>query len=305
MTVADSTCHLGNYCVAARSLRNEKYEDMTVDTLRSFFRAIVAKLGSPFFEECILFALKQAWACLFGGLLLAAILVTHFWYPLESIHRYDFLFIYAVSIQILLILCRLESIRELGVIAVFHILATGMELFKTHDAIASWSYPGEAIMRIGNVPLFTGFMYSAVGSYMARVWRGFELKFTHFPPLWLAVTLAALSYINFFTHRYTVDIRWGLIGAIGLIYWKTHVHFRPDQTHRKMPLLLGFIAVAFFIWIAENLGTYARAWVYPCQTETWRPIGPEKWTAWFLLMQLSFVLIVALRRLEARIARTN
>ena len=67
--------------------------------------------------------------------MLTGILLTHFWYPLESLHHYDFLFIYAVCIPIGLIARRLESIRELGVIAVVHILATAIELFKKHDAI--------------------------------------------------------------------------------------------------------------------------------------------------------------------------
>jgi uncharacterized membrane protein YoaT (DUF817 family) len=33
------------------------------------------------FWEFVVFGVKQAWACLFGGLLLALILVTHFLWP--------------------------------------------------------------------------------------------------------------------------------------------------------------------------------------------------------------------------------
>jgi len=249
-------------------------------------------------QEFVLFGLKQAWACVFGALLLLAIIVTKFVYPDIGLHRYDFLFLYAVTIQILLLLFRLESVRECGVIFLFHLLATAMELFKTHEAIGSWSYPGEAVIRIGNVPLFAGFMYSAVGSYLARVWRGFEFKFSDFPKLWIAGALALLSYLNFFTHHYIVDIRWVLIAGIFWFYRNTWVYFRPDHLHRKMPLLLGFILVAMFIWIAENLATYSKAWIYPNQNEGWQLIGVEKWTAWFLLMQLSFVLVFALRSLE-------
>ena len=154
-------------------------------------------------------------------------------------------------------------------------------------------------MRIGNVPLFAGFMYSAVGSYLARVWRGFEFKFVNFPSLWLAAVLALLSYLNFFTHHFVFDIRWLLIIAIFVAYAKTWVLFRPDRIHRRMPLLIGFGLVSLFIWIAENLATFAKAWVYPSQADGWQMIGSEKWTAWFLLMQLSFVLIAVLRSFEA------
>ena len=270
-----------------------------VDQLRKFFRRVVHRLGIPWLEEFVLFVLKQAWACVFGGALLFAIIGTKFWYPDIGLHRYDFLFLYAVTVQLLLLVLRLESLREMGVILIFHVLATGMELFKTHSAIGSWSYPGEAVIRLGNVPLFAGFMYSAVGSYLARVWRGFEFKFTHFPPLWLAGFLAVLSYINFMSHHYIFDIRWILIVGVLWAYRKTWVYFRPDHIHRRMPLLAGFVLVSFFIWIAENLGTYAKAWIYPHQANGWQLIGPEKWTAWFLLMQLSFVLIYALRQFES------
>jgi uncharacterized membrane protein YoaT (DUF817 family) len=33
------------------------------------------------------------------------------------------------------------------------------------------------------VPLFTGFMYAAIGSYIARCWRLFDFRFTRHPPL--------------------------------------------------------------------------------------------------------------------------
>lgn len=154
-----------------------------IPILQNYFRSLIAQIPNALLREFLLFGIKQAWACLFGGALLAGIVITKFWYPDIGIHRYDFLFIYALSIQVILLVFRLESFRECGVIILFHILATGMELFKTHDTIGSWTYPEDSFLRIGNVPLFAGFMYSAVGSYMARAWRGFEMKFTHFPAL--------------------------------------------------------------------------------------------------------------------------
>jgi uncharacterized membrane protein YoaT (DUF817 family) len=244
------------------------------------------------------FGLKQAWASLFGALLLAAILVTKFWYPDIPLARYDFLFLYAVAIQIALVAFRLESLRECGVVILFHILATAMEVFKTSDAVGSWSYPGNAMFRIGNVPLFAGFMYSAVGSYIARIWRQFDMRFEKFPPVLLVSALAVLSYVNFFTHHYIWDIRWLLVVAIFFAYRKTEVIFRPHRRDLWMPLVLGFVLVAFFIWIAENISTFATIWIYPNQQKGWDMVGLSKLTAWFLLMQLSFVLIYVLRQFE-------
>jgi uncharacterized membrane protein YoaT (DUF817 family) len=251
--------------------------------------------------EFIYFGFKQAWACIFGGLLLVGILGTGLWFPEIGISRYDFLFIYALSIQACLLLFKLESWREVGVILLFHAMATAMELFKTSDGIGSWSYPENSVMRIGNVPLFTGFMYSAIGSYMARAWRIFDFKFTHFPPLWLASTIAVLAYANFFTHHYLVDIRWPLIAIGALAFFRCHIQFTPKSYTLRMPLLLGFCLVASFIYLAENLGTLAKAWQYPGQENGWKPVHFSKFTAWYLLMQLSFILIYALRKLEHRL----
>ncbi|MGA0900047.1 MAG: DUF817 domain-containing protein [Luteolibacter sp.] len=252
----------------------------------------------PWLNEFIFFGFKQAWACIFAGLLLTAIIGTGIWYPDWGLSRYDFLFIVAVGIQILMLLFRLESWREAGVILLFHAMATAMELFKTSVEIGSWSYPEESVIRIANVPLFAGFMYSAVGSYMARVWRIFDFKFTGFPPLWLAGSLAILAYINFFTHHFVFDIRWILIGVGVLAFARTDVHFTPKNHTLRMNLLLGFILVALFIYLAENLGTIARAWQYPDQAQGWKPVHFSKMTAWYLLMQLSFILVYALRQLE-------
>ncbi len=248
--------------------------------------------------EFLHFGLKQAWASIFGGLLLAAFVGTKFWYPDVPLARYDFLFLYAVAIQVALLALRMESLRECGVVVLYHVLATAMEVFKTSDAIGSWSYPGEAVFRIGNVPLFTGFMYSAVGSYIARSWRQLDLRFEHFPHVLVASTLAVLSYVNFFTHHYVWDLRWVLLAGIAVAYRRTTVVFRPHLVDRRMPLLLSFVLIAFFIWIAENASTFARIWVYPEQEQGWTMVGLGKLTAWFLLMQLSFVLIYVLRQFE-------
>ena len=90
-----------------------------------------------------------------------------------------------------------------------------MELFKTSDAIGSWQYPEEYLFGIGNVPLFTGFMYSAVGSYIARVWRLFDFQYTHYPARWQTVVLVSLIYLNFFTHHFIWDLRWSRSSCSG------------------------------------------------------------------------------------------
>ena len=240
--------------------------------------------------EFVLFGVKQAWACLFGGSMLAVLLLTFWFYPDEAwLARYDFLFLAALGLQAGLIALRLERPREIGVIFVFHVVGTIMELFKTTQG--SWAYPEENLIRIAGVPLFSGFMYACVGSYLARTTRLFNVRYTRFPPLWTAALLALAAYVNFFTHHYTVDVRWGLFAVSAVLFARTWVWFRVDVIHRRMPLLLAFLLVALFIWIAENLATFAAAWIYPSQRDAWSMVSFNKFGSWYLLMLLSFVLV--------------
>ena len=240
--------------------------------------------------EFLLFGFKQGWACLFGGLLLALLLGTHLFYPDSApLHRYDFLTLAAIAIQAGMMAFRLETWREARVILIFHVVGTVMELFKTQAG--SWTYPEASVLHIGAVPLFSGFMYAAVGSYIARVWRIFDFRFSGYPPGWATWLLAAAIYANFFTHHYTLDIRWVLFAATAAIFWRTRVHFRNWRVHRWMPLIIGFGLVALFIWFAENIATFANAWNYPGQEQEWQMVSIAKYGSWYLLMLISFVLV--------------
>lgn len=248
--------------------------------------------------EFVIFGVKQANACLFGGFLLAIMAITHFWYPIDGVHRYDFIFLAAIAFQLGMLALKLETIKEATVILVFHFVATVMELFKTSDAIASWHYPEEYVFGIANVPLFTGFMYSAVGSYIARVWRIFEFRFTEYPSQKLTLVLVTAIYVNFFSHHYVLDIRWALLALTAFMFHRTIIHFKIKDEYRKMPLLLGWFLVALFIWFAENIATYTNIWVYPSQGSEWHIVPIDKLLAWFLLMLLSFVLVSLVNKVK-------
>jgi uncharacterized membrane protein YoaT (DUF817 family) len=251
-----------------------------------------------FVHEFWWFGLKQASACIFAGSLLFLVVLTHVWYPIPVLPRFDFLFLSALVIQVVLLATRLEGYRDALVILIFHVVATGMEVFKTSDQIGAWNYPGEAWLRIGNVPLFAGFMYSAVGSYISRVWNIFDFRFSHFPSLWLMFVISGLIYVNFFSHHFAPDIRWPLLAVMAFILRRTFVYYRIDQVHRTMPLLLGLVLVALFIWFAENIATYCRVWFYPAQLHGWTVVSPQKITAWLLLMFISFTLVAAVRSIR-------
>ena len=208
--------------------------------------------------------------------------------------RYDFLTLAALAVQALLLALRMETWAEARVILMFHVVGTIMELFKT--SVGSWIYPEASVLRLGGVPLFTGFMYAAVGSYLARVWRLFDFRFTGHPPLGATLFLSALIYANFFTHHYMVDLRAALFALTAVLFARTWVHYRIWRVHRRMPLLLGFVLVAVFIWFAENIGTFAHAWRYPSQQHGWDWVSPAKLGSWFLLMIISYVMVSVVNR---------
>ena len=158
-------------------------------------------------------------------------------------------------------------------------------------AVGSWIYPEEALIRIAGVPLFSGFMYACVGSYMARIQRIFDITFTRYPPIWMTAVVAAAIYVNFFTHHYGFDFRWLLFAAIALLYGRSWMHYRVFRFRHRMPMLLAFLLVALFIWIAENIGTWSRAWIYPEQANGWALVSWSKLGSWYLLMMISVVLV--------------
>ncbi len=245
--------------------------------------------------ELIVFGVKQAWCTLFGALLLALLLTTHFFYPDDAwFARYDVLVIASVIIQVLLLATHMETKAEGKIILIYHLVGTIMELFKTQ--VGSWHYPEDSVLRIANVPLFSGFMYAAVGSYLARVWRLFEFRFSTYPRRRWTIVLALVIYANFFSHHMLPDLRWFLMLAIILLYGRTWVYFRIDREARRMPLVLGFALVTLFIWLAENIATFANAWTYPSQVEQWQMVGVQKLGSWFLLMNISFVLVTLINK---------
>ncbi len=255
---------------------------------------------SRFVIEFLWFGIKELRACFFAGLFFIAI----FCIPrtgLYGIARYDVLLLIAVAIQALMVLTKLESCDELKAITLFHVLGFGLELFKTSSAIGSWHYPEAGWSKIGGVPLFSGFMYAAVGSYIIQCWRLFDLKIRHHPPLLMATTLALALYANFFTHHFIGDYRWYIVAVALGMYGRSTVIFTPYRRAYKMPLLLAFVLIGFFIWLAENLGTLFGVWQYPNQIGAWATVHVGKWGAWSLLVMMTFTITLFLKDIKNRI----
>ncbi|MDP5137604.1 DUF817 domain-containing protein [Rheinheimera baltica] len=246
------------------------------------------------------FGLKQARACLFVALFFASVLLV----PrsgIMGIPRYDMLLVLALLIQFWMVWSKLETVDELKAVSLFHLVGFALEVFKTSGAIQSWSYPDFAYSKVFGVPLFAGFMYAAVGSYIIQIWRLLQQRVVHHPPYWMAVVVALLIYTNFFTHHYIGDYRWYIAAATLGLYARSVVYFTPLDRERSMPLLLGFVLVGFFIWLAENISTFMGLWNYPNQLGAWSVVHLGKWSSWSLLVIMTFTIVAQLKYVKRRI----
>ena len=250
--------------------------------------------------ELLQFTWKEAQACVFAFLFFAAVFLVPragVW----GVPRYDVLLLVAVAIQAWMLWSGRETRDELKAICLFHVLGFCLEVFKTSAGIRSWSYPDAAYTKVFGVPLFSGFMYAAVGSYIIQAWRLLQLRIEHHPPYWMAGLVATALYLNFYSHHYLGDYRWYLAAAALGLYARATVVFVPHRRERRMPLALGLVLVGFFIWLAENLGTFFGLWAYPHQLGAWAAVHVSTWSAWSLLVLMSFTIVTNLKHIKATI----
>ena len=225
--------------------------------------------------KCLLFPL----AILFGLAVTRA-------FPLPGVGRYDVMLVYCIGLQWAMVRRGMETPRELWAVGAFHVLGLLLELQRT--AAGAWSYPDPGLLRIGRVPLFSGFMYAGVASYLLQAWRRFGLGFDRLPPATLAIALAVLAYASFFLPSVSRSV---LIALILLLYARTHVRFTVEGERYGMPLALAFALIGGAIWVGENAGTFLGAWRYPHQAAGWRPVEGGKAAAWLLLVVVGFTIV--------------
>lgn len=250
-----------------------------------------------FLTELFYFFIKELRAVLFPALFIILLYISNH-VTIHGLYRYDLLFIGAVLIQVVLIATKLETKDEAKTIFLFHIVGLCLELFKTSPAVGSWSYPEPGILKIAAVPLYSGFMYAAVGSYIAHAWKVLKLRLVNHPIYTTSLILCFFIYLNFFTNHFIPDFRILLFAAILILYRKTMLTFIPHKREYTISLPLGFLLVGFFVWIAENIATFYGAWKYPGQIHEWHVVGLNKITSWFLLVIICFIIVAYLKHFK-------
>ena len=253
---------------------------------------------SIFFQDLLLFAWKQALCCLFPVILFAAMAATKVIH-IPYLYRYDLILLVCLAAQAGMVLMKLETADELKAITMFHLIGLGLELFKVN--MGSWAYPEEAWTKLWGVPLYSGFMYASVASYICQAWKRFDLRFERWPNGALTTSVAVLIYANFFTHHALPDFRWVLTACLVPLFWRTTVRFTVGRRLYRMPILLSFLLIAFFIWVAENISTFLGAWQYPDQAAGWNIVHWGKISSWFLLVIISIIIVVQLKDLKYRL----
>lgn len=247
-------------------------------------------------KQLISFTWQEALACIFPvGIFLTLALSKVISIPF--LPRYDFILIVCILIQFFMVYCKLETIDELKVISLFHIIGLVLEVYKVH--MGSWSYPEYALSKFLGVPLYSGFMYSSVASYICQSWRRFDLKLNYWPEHFITYPLIGMIYLNFFTHHFILDLRWMIILSLFIFFRKTFVEFQVKNKVYKMPVIISFLLIVFFIWIAENISTFLGAWKYPNQKANWQIVHIGKISSWFLLVIISIIIVANLKHLKS------
>jgi len=249
-------------------------------------------------RKLAVFTREQALSCLFPGVIFASLAVTKL-FEVPGLPRYDLLLLICIGMQVLMVAAKLETRDELRVITCFHIIGTALELFKVQAG--SWSYPEEGWTKLFGVPLYAGFMYASVASYICQAWRRMRLAIDGWPPSWLAAGIAGALYLNFYTHHYMMDLRWVLLAVMLLAFRRTWVRYTVDGTPLRMPMTVAFGLIAFFVWIGENIGTLLGAWQYPNQVHAWQLVHWGKLSSWFVLVSLSVILVGQLKRVKSKL----
>lgn len=248
-------------------------------------------------KQLFRFGWIQAMSCVFAVVIFASMALTKF-VDIPFIPRYDFLLLVCLFMQWLLFKTKLETVDELKVIIVFHLIGLALESYKVH--IGSWSYPGEGWTKIGGVPLYSGFMYASVASYICQAWRRFNLTVTGWPSPAAAIALSAAIYLNFFTNHYIYDVRYALMLLLLPVFGRGVFRFSVGVRTYAMPAIASFLLIGFFIWIAENISTYLHVWKYPNQEQGWQVVHWGKIGSWFLLVIISIIIVVELKRYKER-----
>ncbi len=251
-------------------------------------------------KNILYFTKHQALSCLFPVVIFASIALTKF-VEIPFIPRYDLILMICIVTQIIMLKTGMETRDEFKASCLFHVIGLAMEIFKVN--MGSWVYPEFAHSKVFGAPLYGGFMYASVASYVCQAWRRFDLKFVNWPNKYVTISVATAIYLNFFTLHFAPDVRLLIATVAIVIFAKSFVQFNMRGKRWKMPVLGSFALIGLFIWTAENYLTFFNAWRYPNQADIWRMVNYGKIGSWILLVTITIIIVVNLKHKKAGATR--
>jgi uncharacterized membrane protein YoaT (DUF817 family) len=259
-----------------------------------------SKQASSRWQQFSDFVIKEAFSCVFPLGIFLSLAVTQVVH-IPGLQRYDAILLLCILIQAMMLLTRLETFDELKVICLFHVFGLMLEIFKVQHGC--WAYPEPALTKVYGVPLYSGFMYASVASYMCQAWRRFDLEIVNAPDSRTMLPLAISIYANFFTEHFIPDMRIPLMIITVMCLWHTRVYLTVAGVRRYLPLVLSFVLIGSFVWLAENIATFLHGWQYPHQSHAWQIVHTSKITSWSLLVIISFIGVAQLKMAKVKFTR--
>jgi uncharacterized membrane protein YoaT (DUF817 family) len=86
------------------------------------------------------------------------------------------------------------------------------------------------------------------------------------------LALALCSYINFMSKFFIPDLRY-VIPLECRHFLENSINFLFICKSLSTPMLPVLLVLAFIIWIAENISTFYKIWLYPSQVNAWHMVG--------------------------------
>ena len=208
--------------------------------------------------------------------------------------RYDAVLFLCIGYQIGMLVLRVETPREFATIFLFHAMGTALEMFKVNHG--GWYYPEPSWIKVMGVPLYSGFMYASVGSFILACWKRFDVRLERFPAYPMVLVLVVAVYANFFTNYWLLDAKPVLLAAAIVLFARTRISGSLLVKRLAVPLPLIFCVLGPIVWCAENVGTWLGSWEYPRQADGWVAVPPDKLLSWTVLVMVSFLVVALVRR---------
>ena len=225
---------------------------------------------------------------MFGAVFVVAILASAaLWNADWAVARTDALFVFGVLGLVAMFALGWNALGDaLPIGAVF---LAGVVLEWQRTGAGAWAYEAGGVLQFGQKPLFVGFMYAAVGSYIIRSLRLKALMVTGMPAIWIGLGAGAVIYGSYFLSLPSW-VRPLLLTFVVIVFSGARVR-SPSGSWLYVPVALAMAAV--LLWVAENVGTFTGTWSYPGQG-AYEFVSLSKIGAWFLLLNVCFLLVIYL-----------